>query len=335
METIRNMMPKEDVVLVRDGREISLPAEELVIGDLVVLSSGMKVAADMRIIEENDLSFDRSMLTGESVPVEAKINLANNEHSTTAFTIDVSEDKYLEAKNIAFLGTLILGGRGKGIVVSTGKNTEMGKISCMASDSNEPLTTLQLDIKRFVWLICILASITMVIVVIIWASWLRVAYPDFIGPISLVDNLIGLAVSYIPEGLPVAVSLTLMIMAKKMAANKILVKNLTVIETLGCINVLCSDKTGTLTQNKMNVVCIAVGFEEYNYGEENLSEGARQLLKIGLICNNGTIQEANNNNEQRVFTGDATDIAILKFSEEKIGNIRHLYQNICEVPFNS
>ena len=249
LNTIKKLMPNFATVF-REGHEVKISAVELVPGDIVTLSAGMKVPADMRLIETSDLTFDKSILTGESDPVEG--------------STEESKVNYNEAKNIAFMSSLVISGKGKGIVVATGQKTFIGVISESVTKTKQKPTSIQLEIRRFVILLTSCAIFAATILVIGWAAWLNKSYPDFITPISLIDNMIGLMVSFIPEGLPFCIALGLLIMAKKMAENKILIKNLSIIETLGCLNVLASDKTGTLTENNMTVVSLSVGTKEAN-----------------------------------------------------------------------
>ena len=159
MKSIKNMMPNSALVI-RNGHEIKIQVEEVVIGDLVCLSYGHKVPADVRITESHDLKFDKSMLTGESEAIEG--------------TVECTDDRYVESKNIAYMTALITSGQGKGIVVSTGNNTFMGRIATLTSNTIEKKTSLQKDITRFVLCISLLAFISMIILVVFWAEWLRV-----------------------------------------------------------------------------------------------------------------------------------------------------------------
>jgi sodium/potassium-transporting ATPase subunit alpha len=174
MKSIKNMMPCSATVI-RNGVEHKIPVEDVVIGDLVHLSYGNKVPADVRIIESHDLKFDKSMLTGESEAVEG--------------TIECTDDRYVESKNIAFMTTLITNGQGKGVVVAVGDQTVMGRIAGLTSQTNEKQTSLQREITRFVIFIGVLAVSTVVILLIVWAAWLRIHYPNYIDVPSMMVNI--------------------------------------------------------------------------------------------------------------------------------------------------
>ena len=331
MNSIRNLMPNSAIVI-RSGQEFKIPIDSVVVGDLVCLSYGNKVPADTRIIESHDLKFDRSMLTGESEPIEG--------------TVDCTDDKYTESKNITYMTTLITNGKGKGIVVSVGDNTYMGKIANLTNETNEKKGSLQKEIHRFVIIISILAIVAMVLLVIVWAVFIRVHYPKFIDVPSLMVRSISLIVGFIPSGLPVAVTLSLVLMAKKMSRNRVLVKNLTTLETLSCVNVIASDKTGTLTQNKMFVSKAVSGSKELdlttNY--ETKAESFKTFVSVCCLCNEAKFLDDENREKenisvcQRKAKGDATDIAILRFAAKHVENVetlRDYYTCLLDIPFNS
>ena len=185
MKSIKNMMPSSATVI-RNGTEQKIPVEEVVIGDLVLLSYGNKVPADVRIIESHDLKFDKSMLTGESEAIEG--------------TIECTDERYVESKNIAFMTTLITNGQGKGIVVAVGGETMMGKIAGLTYTSNQKETSLQKELKRFVAIIATAAVITAFSVVLTWYFWLHKKYPNYINIPSLMVNTISVMIAFIPEG---------------------------------------------------------------------------------------------------------------------------------------
>jgi sodium/potassium-transporting ATPase subunit alpha len=244
MKSIRNMIPNSTTVI-RNGVEHLMPVEELVLGDLVILNSGDKVPADVRIIVSHDLKFDRSMLTGESESVDG--------------TVECTDERIIESQNIAYMTTLVTNGQGKGVVIATGAQTAMGKIATLTNQTSEKSSSLQKELNRLVAIIGILALVFSIIIEFSWLYWLRVKYPSYLNVSSLLVNIISVSVALIPQGLPVCVTLSLLIVAKRMSKQKVLVKNLSIIETLSCVNVIASDKTGTLTQNKMFVTKVSVG----------------------------------------------------------------------------
>ncbi|CAF0782971.1 unnamed protein product [Brachionus calyciflorus] len=331
MKSIKNMMPSSATVI-RNGIEHKIPVEEVVVGDLVLLSYGNKVPADVRIIETHDLKFDKSMLTGESEAIEG--------------TLECTDERYVESKNIAFMTTLITNGQGKGIVVATGGQTMMGKIASLTSETKNQTSSLQKELKRFVFIVGTAAIIMAIIVSLVWAFWLRVKYPNYIDTPNFLVNTISVMIAFIPEGLPVCVTLSLLIIAKRMAKSRVLVKNLAVIETLSCVNVIASDKTGTLTQNKMFVASAAAGSEcvdlsEYQSLKYERTKSFEQLVASSGLCNNAHFEEDDENNylsiNQKRAIGDATDIALLRFSAqyEKYPQINEKYSVLAEIPFNS
>ncbi|CAF0901274.1 unnamed protein product [Brachionus calyciflorus] len=324
MKSIKNMMPSSATVI-RNGTEKKIPVEEVVVGDLVLLSYGNKVPADVRIIETHDLKFDKSMLTGESEAIEG--------------TLECTDDRYVESKNIAFMTTLITNGQGKGIVVATGGQTMMGKIACLTNTAEEKETSLQKELKRFIIIVATAAVIAAVSVVLSWNFWLNVKYPHYINIPSLLVNTISVMIAFIPEGLPVCVTLSLLMIAKRMAKSRVLVKNLGTIETLSCVNLIASDKTGTLTQNKMFVGNALAGLENLNLNFIREGYATKQIIGAAYLCNNAHFDENDKNTsiELRSAVGDATDIALLKFSHKynDIKKFDDCYSELWEIPFNS
>jgi sodium/potassium-transporting ATPase subunit alpha len=185
MKSIKNMMPSNAYVI-RSGREVAIPCEDIVVGDLVRLQYGQKVPADCRIIETRDLKFDKSMLTGESEAIEG--------------TVECTDEKYVESKNIAYMTTLVTNGQGKGIVVATGSSTMMGRIAGLTSQSKKKKTSLQKEIHRFMNFICIGAVINAIIVVVTWSAWLRVKHPNYISVPNLLVSTISVVIGFIPDG---------------------------------------------------------------------------------------------------------------------------------------
>jgi sodium/potassium-transporting ATPase subunit alpha len=186
MKSIKNMMPHSALVI-RNGHETKILVDEVVVGDLVCLTYGHKVPADIRLTESHDLKFDKSMLTGESEAVEG--------------TVECTDDRYVESKNIAYMTSLVTSGHGKGIVVATGNNTFMGKIATLTSSTRDKQSSLQKEIQRFVFFVSLIAFISMIILVIFWAKWLRVHHPKHIDTPSIMIQTMSLIVAYIPTGI--------------------------------------------------------------------------------------------------------------------------------------
>jgi sodium/potassium-transporting ATPase subunit alpha len=220
MNMIGNMLPAETLV-VRDGVAGMIPVTDIVPGDFIRIENGTKIAADIRVIESNSLKVDNSILTGESEPISLTDKCTNPEN-------------YMESKNVLFMGTSIVDGSGTGIVVATGNNTMMGKIAKMAAKST-PMTPIQKEIYIFMIIICIAGFITALTTLFAWLFWLRVRYPLFMNPGALVIALIGALTAFLPNGLPISVSLTFTVMAQRMFKKNVLVKFLPTVETLGSI----------------------------------------------------------------------------------------------------
>ncbi|MBR2453416.1 MAG: HAD-IC family P-type ATPase, partial [Clostridia bacterium] len=229
--------------VIRDGKQISVKSEELVIGDIIVLEAGDAVPADARIIECASMKIEEAALTGESVPVDKKVEtLKGGENGEVALG---------DRKNMVYMGSTVVYGRGKAVVTATGMETEMGKIADALANAEESKTPLQIKLaglsKILTWLVIGIC------VVIFGVQLLR----DGIGFEPILNSFmiaISLAVAAIPEGLATVVTIVLSIGVTNMSKRSAIIRKLTAVETLGCTQIICSDKTGTLTQNKMTVV---------------------------------------------------------------------------------
>ncbi|CAO3652453.1 unnamed protein product [Cunninghamella echinulata] len=332
MNSILNLLPSECLV-VRNGEVKKIPATQLVVGDIVKIKLGNKVPADLRLIEtSNDIKFDRAILTGESDAIEG--------------TTTCTDDNFLESHNIALMGTHIVNGSATAVVILTGNNTVMGRINKLTSNGKEKVTLIQQEISRFVRIIISLTVTLVLILLIEWLAFLHRVHPDFQNVVALLMNLMGCIVAFIPEGVPVGVAMTMMMVARKMRQNNILPKGLTTVETLGCVNVICSDKTGTLTENKM--VVTTVGFGDIQGTPEEckdtlaskssnpIATAYKQLHLASYFCNNATFDPATIHLPipERQVNGDATDSAILRFAAT-LGSVSDDFDRIFEIPFNS
>ncbi|KAN0065286.1 hypothetical protein ACQY0O_001121 [Thecaphora frezii] len=311
MASIAGMLP-EEVVVVREGERRSVAAAELVQGDVLVITLGSKVAADCRIISCSEAKFDRSVVTGEAEAI--------------AGSVDMTEPNYLETRNIALAGTSCVNGSALGLVVATGDNTVFGRIAQMTNRPKAGLTTLEKEVQIFVYTIATIAIAIAVICIIIWAAYLRPKHPGFMSVSALLVNVVSILVSFIPEGMPVAVTLSLTVTARKLAKAKVLCKQLSTCETLGAITVICSDKTGTLTSNRMTATSVGVyGFETDPIDAQGhvaaggpLASAFGQLQVVGAVCN-AAVFDAETRHlavRERKVHGDATDSAVLKMAEE-------------------
>lgn len=303
MDSIHNMMPSETLVI-RSGKLETVDSKILVPGDIIQFSAGVKIPADVRIFEASaDLSFDRSILTGESRAISA----------TTQS--DEKNSNYLESSCIGMQGTFVVSGSGKGIIVSTGDDTIFGSIAKLTSHPKKGLSPMQWEIMRFVIFSTSVIFILAVLVVILWFSWLRKDHKDWISVSALIVDIVSIAVAFIPEGLPIALTTCLIITANEMRKSKILCKTLSVVETLGSVSVLCFDKTGTLTKNAMVVTNMFKGSnaidlnDKVNEDFDDMTNPiSQQLFTIASLCNDAMISE-----DGKVL-GNATDKAILSLS---------------------
>ncbi|QRV78443.1 sodium/potassium-transporting ATPase subunit alpha [Ceratobasidium sp. AG-Ba] len=316
LASLTSLLPAAVTVL-RDGSPTTVQARDLVTGDIVMLGTGVRVPADLRLLKVDGLMVDRGVLTGESEPIPATV------HHTDA--------NFLETRNIALQGTYCVSGSGMGVVVQVGDGTVFGRIARLSTSPattgrnslTAGLTTLQREILRFVLIIAGCATLFAVIIVILWAAWLRRDYPNYINIPTLLIDVVSVMVAFIPEGLPVAITMSLAKVAHTLAKKKVLCKSLSIVETLGSVNVLCSDKTGTLTQNKMTVQDVAVFDTEFGVMEfrdaankGNGNDNFHQMGAIAAVCNAANFEAGTEDQPTSIrnIIGDATDSAILKFA---------------------
>ena len=289
----------------RDEEIVKVSSDQLVPGDIILLEMGDKVPADARILEQSGLQVNESLLTGESIPVNKKNEILYADNLSPG-----------DQTNMLFMGTTVTKGNTKAIIVNTGLDTQMGKIADLLEDENRGLTPLQKRLKHLgKWLVIISIIITILITLIGIIKGQSI-YQMFLAGISL-------AVAAIPEGLPAIVTLALAIGVQKMINKNAIVRKLPAVETLGCATVICSDKTGTLTQNKMTLQKVFINKRVYDFQQAVNSDEFRKLLKIGAICNGSqmTKKEKNGpiNRVKEIFTGknppamlgDPTDIALV------------------------
>ncbi len=307
MEALRRMGSVKARVK-RDATVSEVPAEQLVPGDIVVIEGGDIVTADLRVIEASKLEADESPLTGESVPVSKQVEPIEPE-ATIA-----------EQANMLFKGTSVTRGSGEGVVVATGMNTELGQISTLVEKAEEEVTPLE---KRLDQLGRRLIGVTLGIAAIVAISGILAGKEIFL----MIETGIALAVASIPEGLPIVATIALARGMWRMAKRNALINRLSSVETLGSTNVICTDKTGTLTENEMTVTRIAIEDVEINVkkkknekspffingkpvkNEEN--ETLNEILKVGVLCNNASLQEESEKEEAKAV-GDPTEVALLR-----------------------
>ena len=296
MQNFSSMVPP-DCMVTRSGSVAQVPPASLVVGDIVHLQTGSRVPAEVRILKCSNLKVDKSVLTGEAEPFRLTSEPVKD---TVAF---------IESPNIAFMGTTVVEGEGTGVVVATGPNTQLAKISAQVSGVKLKATTLQIDLNKFVLIIACFAFFWAAMCVIVWAGYLRVQHPSFMSSFALIANALGVLVALVPQGLPFALNIGLTAIARRLLTNnRMLMKQFSAIETLGSMSFLASDKTGTLTMNKMSVVSILV-----HDGSSILAAdfGATTQAALGataVFCSQSNVDTANKSN---VIGGNGVDKALL------------------------
>ncbi|GAB4334520.1 MAG: cation-transporting P-type ATPase [Candidatus Abyssubacteria bacterium] len=319
MEALRQLTSVSAKVR-RGGQVKEIPAEELVPGDIVILEGGDIVTADLRLITASKLQADESPLTGESVPVGK--NTEPVEHDTPL----------AERKNMLFKGTALTRGSAEGVVVATGMETELGEISELAERAEEERTPLE---KRLDNMSAKLIWVTLVIAVVVAVSGIFAGKEIFL----MIETAIALAVAAVPEGLPIVATIALARGMWRMARRNALINKLAAVETLGATNVIFTDKTGTLTENRMTVAelhysdaTLKVGEREFSKDGEAINPSTdpllREALEVGALCNNASLQD---NGENLKGIGDPMEVALL-IAGAKAGIARpDLVENLPEV----
>lgn len=332
MKSIMDLIPSETLVM-RNGALQFVPSMDLVAGDIVHLPTGSKVPADIRLVNHSgDMRFDRAVITGEAEEIEA--------------TIDNTSPNFLESRNIALMGTMVVNGSGMGVVVLTGHRSAMGRIAKAMSDVEEKPTLIQREIWRFVRIIVCLTVVLALLITTTWVAWLRREHTEFMSLVAMLSNLMGTVVAFIPEGMPIAVSLTLLLIARRMKAMNVMPRTLGTVETLGCVTVICSDKTGTLTENLMSVISVAFLDRQSSrdqvyesLGSESPKQAFRALFQASVLCNDALFDPRHfylPTSKRRVL-GNATDAALLRFAApiEGTEELKTTSERVFQVPFNS
>ncbi len=330
--------PKAHVI--RDGREVVVPAKEIVPGDILVLESGDQVPADARVIEAIELKTIEAVLTGESTPVNKDVSALSEETPIS------------ERRNSLFTATHVVYGRGKAVVTATGMNTEFGKIAEMVQTAEEETTPLQRKLNSFASKI---AKVVIAVVVIIFALEAFEALTQGFQVQAFIDaflSAIALAISAVPEGLPAIVTVALALGAREFAKRHAIVRKLSSAESLGAVTVICSDKTGTITKGEMTVRQLyaddkfvevtGVGYEpkgEFKLGDEvtNPGKDAELLLRIGTLCNNAQLRKKENDGGWEIF-GDPTEgslIVTAAKAELSKAALEEEFPRVREIPFTS
>lgn len=293
----------------REGRLSEIPSEELVPGDILFVEAGDMITADARIISASQLSVNEASLTGEAMPVEKTANELSGDVSLADRT------------NIMFKGTFVANGNATALVVATGMQTELGKIAHLVHGAEQSATPLEKKLQVFSRKL-IYITVALVVLIFIVGMFTHGNYME------LLKTAIALAVAAIPEGLPIVATLALAQGMMKMAKHNVIVKKLSAVETLGGTTVICTDKTGTLTQNKIEVTDVI-------RADENSEKSKHIMQQIAVLCNTASIQISENDLKE---IGDPLETGLLKYAHkngENIEQLRQQFPKIEEVPFSS
>merc|ERR1711962_219231 len=328
MEGFKNLVPQYALVRRNNGEKLTVPADTLTLGDIVEIKFGDRCPADLRVLEARGFKVDNSSLTGESEP--------------QARGPEFTHENPVETKNLAFFSTNAVEGTAVGMVVNVGDSTVMGRIAGLASGLEGGQTPIAKEIEHFIHIITAVA-------VFLGVSFFIIAFILGYNWLDAVIFLIGIIVANVPEGLLATVTVCLTLTAKRMAAKNCLVKNLEAVETLGSTSCICSDKTGTLTQNRMTVAhmwfdnkIVEADTSEDQSGNafDKSAPGWKTLERVAMLCNRAEFKGGQNEVSilKREVNGDASEAAILKCTELTNGNVmdyRAKNKKLVEIPFNS
>jgi len=328
LEEIKKLASPYALVL-REGKKTRIPSNQLVPGDIVYIEAGDKVPADLRLIKTYSLEIKEAGLTGESVPVGKKAAVTLSPGTVLA-----------DQCNMSFMGTSVTRGRAVAVVVATGMQTVMGQIAKMMKDTKQSLTPLQIKLDQLGKMLIIICLVVCAVVTLLGIYRGEPVLVMFMAGISL-------AVAAIPEGLPTIVTVVLALGVQRMAKRNAIIRKLPAVETLGCTTVICSDKTGTLTQNKMSVKKLATmdtimniegeGYTPYgrflvgkNPANPMEDKAARLIMEIAFNCNNSILQKVNGRYE---VLGDPTEVSLLVMAQK--AGVKTAFKKIKEIPFDS
>ncbi len=324
IEALSRMLSHRNVV-VRDGKEIEVDSTSLVPGDIILFEQGDRIPADCRLIEVNNLKVDESQLTGESTEVHK-----------LSFSTFPEKSALGDRGNMVYMGTYVTFGKGKGVVVATGMTTEMGKIAQEVDEIDDAPTPTQIKLDEFGKKLGF-AIIALMIFMVLYGTF-AIERPF----LEMLETAVSLAVAAIPEGLPIVITLALALGVQKMAREHAIVKKLPAVESLGSVTVICTDKTGTLTMNRMTVLKGVVFNDlrpivvDFNGSDDVINyiapkNGTERMLQGAIYCNNASIE----NGEE---FGDPTELALLRVGKEygyEKEKLLETYRRIDEIPFDS
>ncbi|MDO4156822.1 MAG: cation-translocating P-type ATPase [Oscillospiraceae bacterium] len=304
--------------VLRDGTTVLLPAEELVVGDVVLLEAGDQVPADARVLESASLQTNESALTGESLNVEKEASCIDQEVPLG------------DRKNMVYSGGFVTYGRGVCLVTSVGMETEVGKIAALMQNASERKTPLQRTLDQFGQRLSI--SILIICAIVFGLELLRVDVLNFDNIMGALMFAIALAVAAIPEALSSIVTIVLSFGTQKMAKEHAIIRKLQAVEGLGSVSIICSDKTGTLTQNKMTVRKIVSNGHSIAEDDVNIeNEAEKWLIIASVLCSDATCKDGTE-------IGDPTETALVRFSQKngmQEDDLRQQYPRLAEIPFDS
>lgn len=325
-EALSNMI-KAKAQVIRDGKEVEIEASNLTVGDIMILQSGMKVAADGRILSCNNLTIDEAVLTGESIASTKNNNVSDKEYSIS------------DSKNMVFAGTSVITGRAKVAITSIGSNTEIGKIATKVINTEETPSPLTIRMNKFTKQVSILiVAIAIVLVFVLLLSGTSID--------EIFMTVVGLSVSAMPEGLPLALTLALTIGSSRMGKKNVIVKKLNAVESLGSCTVIASDKTGTLTVNEQTAKKIVLPNDSvyeisgtgYNCegeitGDKNYFNCVEAISKVGVLNNEAGLSFDDKNNITSYY-GDSIDIAFLTLGKKMKTNTDNT-KKLASIPYES
>jgi len=318
-----NEVVKLEALVVREGNEGKIDSSQLVPGDIIILHSGNRVPADARLLEENDLQINEAPLTGESWPVQKRVQ--KNQIGTIL----------AERNCMVFAGTLIVEGKGRAVIVSTGLETEVGQITALLKDTKEEKTPLQKKLDNFAKnitkLIAAVAILLFIFGLLEGQPWLE-----------MFTIAVAVAVSAIPEGLVISMTVILTVGMQRILKHNGLVRKLVSAETLGSTTVICTDKTGTLTEGQMKVTRLKTGhhvidFQAESYKDMQIDKEFVLMTQIALLCNDSLIQNRDDDRHDWKIIGSPTESALFKFGlhDPEAESYFQKYERLQEMPFDS
>ena len=325
LEALKNMAAPSAKVR-RDGIVKVIPADQLVPGDLLLLEAGDYIPADARLIEAASLHCEESALTGESVPVEKLLKEGIPDIAGVGDRI-----------NMVYAGCAVSYGRGEAVVTETGMRTEMGKIAAIIEDTDQNVTPLKIKLAQLGKTLGFLALIICFVIFVVGLVQVFIQGGSWVERIvELFMTAISLAVAAIPEGLPAIVTVVLALGVQRMVKKNAIIRNLPAVETLGSASVICSDKTGTLTQNRMTLTTVYDGRQIIQLKKGQLSEQVQMLLKLGGMCSDGRVDVKDG---KAVHIGDPTETGIVAACMKYLGldksELDNIFPRLGEIPFDS